>query len=118
MTFDQALNQLMCYGDKLSEAYQVLACDASNAFSTRCLSKQHLATVLKLYLSQQIDDDDLTLWAQIIENQAAIDTYEVEDYLYALTNAEMMGEVSHDTITKMVNLLTGSPTCLSGSQHE
>lgn len=105
MTYEQALSQLITYGDNINNAYLILAKQPTiNVLPLRA-TKSHLKNVLTKFLNNAIDDDDLTLWAAIIENQQAIDSYEIEDFLYALNNCELMGEISKESITKMLTLL-------------
>lgn len=105
MTFEQALSQLITYGEQIDHAYLILAKQpAINVLPLRA-TKQHLKNVLNKFLNNDIDDDDLTLWAAIIDNQQAIDSHEIEDFLYALASSELMGEISQTSIQKMIKLL-------------
>ncbi|ATD01403.1 MULTISPECIES: hypothetical protein [Pseudoalteromonas] len=105
MTYEQALNQLITYGSDINNAYRVLAQQTQQKILPLKVYKQHLKHALNLYISAQIDDDDLTLWATVLINQTAIDTNEIDDFLFALTNDDMMGGISPASIKKMYSLI-------------
>lgn len=105
MTFEQALSQIITYGEQIDMAYLVLAKQPCLDVLPLRATKQHLKHTLNKFMNHEIDDDDLTLWATIIDNQQAIDSFEIEDFLYALNNSELMGEINQASIEKMIRLL-------------
>ena len=106
MTLDQALSQLIEYGDDIESAYVVLASHRERTLMPFKLSKSHLIKVLAKFLKGDITSDDLSLWATIVDNQSNIDSHEIEDYLFALNNEEMMGDITKETIARMYTLLS------------
>ena len=67
-----------------------------------------LATVLDVLTrcqADEIDLDDLELWANVIESRTDIDYSGVEGVIYALSNSEQMGELDKSKVAKLVELL-------------
>ena len=105
MNFEKALSELITYGTKIEDAYMVIASNQQNLQLPLRITKQHLQHVLALYIGQEITDDDLSLWATVVDNQSAIDTSDIEGFLFALVNSEQMGEISAFSIERMLSLL-------------
>ena len=52
--------------------------------------------------------DDLELWANFIECRNDLNYAEIEDFIYALANPVLVGEIDIIKINKMIQLLNGS----------
>lgn len=105
MTYQQALIQVLTYGQDIQSAFSVIASQQNNNMLPLRATKQHLTDVLNRVLCGELNDDDIELWATVVDNQAAIDSSEIEDYLFAITNHDMMGDMCKNTIEKMLKLL-------------
>mgnify|MGYP003885531725 CR=1 FL=1 len=66
-----------------------------------------LETLKSLASVFEISVDDLEEWAGFIEFCDDIDATAIEDYLYALSNPELMGEISKEKARQMIDLLEG-----------
>ncbi|MFY8274760.1 hypothetical protein AAEU32_11615 [Pseudoalteromonas sp. SSDWG2] len=106
MNRSHALEQIVTFGNQKDEAYGELikfGYDAGKAYFV--VTKAVLAKILHMYLAQQISSDELEMWANFIECRDDIDYEIVEDFIYSLANPSLMGEITHETIAKMVTLL-------------
>ncbi len=105
----EVLKQIVRSGDKREFAYSVLA---SLPFDSEVelvkVTKEDLANVLNKFLLNEITADDLELWANFIECRNDLNYAEIEDYIYALANPVLVGEIDIIKISKMVQLLNGS----------
>lgn len=105
----EALKQIVRFGDKLEFAYSALA---SFPFDSEVelvkVTKEDLANVLNKFLLNEITADDLELWANFIECRDDLNYAEIEDYIYALANSVLVGEIDMIKINKMVQLLNAS----------
>ncbi|MGE6451160.1 hypothetical protein ACQKC5_02015 [Shewanella baltica] len=105
----EALEQIVRFGDKREFAYSALA---SFPFDSEVelvkVTKQDLAKALNKFLSNEITADDLELWANFIEFRDDLNYSEIEDYIYALANPILVGELDIIKINKMAKLLNAS----------
>ncbi|WP_292955441.1 hypothetical protein [Neptuniibacter sp. UBA847] len=102
----EALEQILSFGQKREEAYAVLLCLVEDAQSELVVvSNRLLSDVLKKYLDDVISSDDLEEWANFIECREDVDYSEIEDYVYALSNPELMGNIDKDKVVTMLKLL-------------
>lgn len=69
------------------------------------LSTAVLIDVLKRCLCNEIDLDDLELWANVIESRDDIDCSEHDGVIYALSNSEQMGELNHEKLAQILKLI-------------
>lgn len=105
----EALNQLVRFGDKREFAYSALASlPLDNEVELVKVTKEDLANVLNKFLLNEITADDLELWANFIECRNDLNYAEIEDYIYALANPVLVGEIDVIKINKMIQLLNGS----------
>ncbi|MCG3864241.1 hypothetical protein [Photobacterium sp. Ph6] len=91
MDKQQAIYQIMSFGPERDSAFSVYLNAASDQDTPFIVTKPLLIQVLNKYLTQEIDDDDLEQWANLINFRDDIDGDAIEDWLYALANTEMMG---------------------------
>ncbi|MBH0049442.1 hypothetical protein [Pseudoalteromonas sp. SWYJZ19] len=106
MNTQKALAEFITFGEQRDEAISVIvssAADSNKAHYT--LSNEVLVDVLKRCLSNEIDLDDLELWANVIESRDDIDCAEHEGVIYALSNSEQMGELNHQKLAQIVALV-------------
>jgi hypothetical protein len=105
----EALKQIVRFGDKREIAYSALA---SFPFDSEVelvkVTKEDLANVLNKFLLNEITADDLELWANFIECRDDLNYAEIEDYIYALANPVLVGEIDMIKIIKMAQLLNAS----------
>ena len=105
----EVLKQIVRSGDKREFAYSALA---SLPFDSEVelvkVTKEDLANVLNKFLLNEITADDLELWANFIECRNDLNYAEIEDFIYALANPVLVGEIDIIKISKMVQLLNGS----------
>ncbi len=105
----EALEQIITFGEHRNQAFGVLA-----SFGFDCelelfeVNNEILKVVLNKYLSNFIDSDELEEWANFIECRDDINYEKVEGFIYALANPELMGEISHNKIRKMLEVLSAS----------
>jgi hypothetical protein len=69
------------------------------------VSKLDLTLALNKFLANEITADDLEMWANFIECREDLNYEEIEDYIYALANPELVGEIDVIKIKKMVQLV-------------
>lgn len=102
----EALRQIVTFGPQRELAYSVLA---GYPFDSEVelveITKPELADVLHKYLLKEITAEDLEEWANFIECRDDLDYKKVEDYIYALANPDLVGEIDSIKINKMVQLL-------------
>lgn len=108
MNRSEALNQIISFGKHREDAFSCLvnyslASDVEHAVA----SKDLLYDVLQKYIAGAISTDDLEEWAMFLECRDDIDGSAIEDYVYALANPDLMGDIDKDKITKMAELLHG-----------
>ncbi|MFQ3179446.1 MAG: hypothetical protein ACI9H9_002613 [Pseudoalteromonas tetraodonis] len=106
MNIQKALAEFITFGEHRDEAISVIvSSSAHNAKPLYKLTTPVLIDVLKRCVSNEIDLDDLALWANVIESRADIDSAEHEGVIYALSNSEQMGEFSHKKLEQLLALL-------------
>ncbi|MBQ0756719.1 MAG: hypothetical protein KBT66_08635 [Amphritea sp.] len=103
----ESLNQIISFGERREQAY---SCLVGGSLESVCeqvvVTKQQLAEVLNKYIVGDICTDDLEEWAMFVECRDDIDHATIEDYIYALSNPSVMGEIDKDKIVQMAQLLT------------
>lgn len=99
-----ALLQILSYHDDWDDAIAYLLASTEEC-EPIVASKPVLIQVLNKYVSGGIAADDLEEWAGFIELCDDIDHSTIEDYLYALSNPELMGEITIDKALQMIGLL-------------
>jgi hypothetical protein len=107
MNIQKALAEFITFGPQRESAISVIVstpADRVNSLYTLTLSV--LSDVLHRCLNNEIDIDDLTLWANVIESRDDINCTECEGVIYALSNSEQMGNLDHQKLTKLLVLLT------------
>lgn len=108
MNKQQAIHQILSFGPQRNDAFSVyLNAEIDTNEAAFVVTKSLLIEVLNKYLQQDIDDDDLEQWANIINLREDIDGEAIEDWLYALGNMEMMGNAHNKkaNIQRMLALL-------------
>ncbi|MEI8668092.1 hypothetical protein P4S65_07115 [Pseudoalteromonas sp. B131b] len=106
MNTQKALAEFITFGEQRDEAISVIVSSPADSNKTHCtLSTEVLIDVLKRCLSNEIDLDDLELWANVIESRDDIDCAEHEGVIYALSNSEQMGELNHQKLAQIVALV-------------
>lgn len=104
MTHLEAVKAIVHFSEKRSEAFSVLL-SSSQSEVVYCVSNQDVLTVLDKVLSKQLDMDELEMWAQLLDMREDIDTQQVEGVLYALSNPELMGQITMEKIQQLSKLL-------------
>ncbi|MFC3034436.1 hypothetical protein ACFOEE_18165 [Pseudoalteromonas fenneropenaei] len=89
-------------------AMQVLSANTETDYVPYVIDKSLVCSVLQRTLEGHIDFDELELWANIIEARPEFDCSQIDGVIYALANAEQMGELSNDKLTQLLTLLTPS----------
>ena len=105
MNTQTALAEFITFGEHRDAAISVLVSSvAHNAEPLYQLTTPILIDVLKRCVNNEIDLDDLALWANVIESRTDIDSTEHEGIIYALSNSEQMGELTHQKLTQLLTL--------------
>jgi len=105
----EALRQIIEFGPYREEAYGVLLGQPFSSDDESVIaSVQSLLQMLRKYLDDQIDVDDVEEWAMFIDCCDDIDASLIEDYIYALCNPELMGSVDKAKAAVMIELLNSS----------
>lgn len=105
----EALKQIIRFGDERELAYSALATfPLDGQVELVKVTKDDLVYVLHKFLLKEITADDLELWANFIECRDDLNYAEIEDYIYALANPVLVGEIDGIKINKMVRLLNFS----------
>lgn len=105
----EALLQIITFHANRDDAISyLLSCPWDAEFEPVVASKSVLLGVLKQYVTERISADDLEEWAIFIECRDDIDYSAIEDYVYALSNPSLMGEISQAKVVQMVELLEES----------
>jgi len=106
MNRQQALQQIIAFGEQRDAAVTALAKFGWDpSFEVISIDSHALIVVLTKYMSGVISADDLELWANFIECRDELDYSEIDGYIYALADPELMGGISLTTIEKMLTLL-------------
>tara|TARA_B110000046_G_scaffold169378_1_gene188450 strand:- start:147 stop:473 length:327 start_codon:yes stop_codon:yes gene_type:complete len=108
MNIQKALAEFITFGEQRDNAISVIVSSSSNNQTyLYTLTKLVLIDVLTRCLNKEIDIDDLELWANVIESRDDINCAEYEGVIYALSNSEQMGELSHKKLEQLLALLKG-----------
>lgn len=99
-----ALLHILSYHDDWDDAIAYLL-NSTEVCEPIVASKPVLFQVLSKYVSGLISADDLEEWAGFIELSEDIDHSVIDDYLYALSNPELMGDITIDKALQMIELL-------------
>jgi hypothetical protein len=106
MNIQKALAEFITFGEQRDSAISVIVSTAaSNKIYLYTLTKPVLINVLTRCLNKEIDIDDLELWANVIESRDDINCAEHEGVIYALSNSEQMGELTHQKLAQLLKLL-------------
>lgn len=103
-SYVDALTEIIRFGDQREQAFAVLT-GSSETEEAAVVTSADVLRVLQRYLTAELDDDDLEEWAMLLECREEIDCSAIEDYLYALSNPELMGGINSASISRMVALL-------------
>ncbi|CAM4350255.1 hypothetical protein [Pseudoalteromonas ostreae] len=102
----QALAEFVTFGKHKDEAISIIVSTTSDEQSPAyTLTLATVLDVLTRCQADEIDLDDLELWANVIESRTDIDYSAVEGVIYALSNSEQMGELDKSKVTKLIGLL-------------
>lgn len=106
MNIQKALAEFITFSEQRDSAISVIVSTAaSNKTYLYTLTKPVLINVLTRCLNKEIDIDDLQLWANVIESRDDINCAEHEGVIYALSNSEQMGELTHQKLAQLLKLL-------------
>ncbi len=102
----ESLNQIISFGERREQAYSCLVGDSLESVCAQVVvTKEQLTEVLNRYILGDIRTDDLEEWAMFVECRDDIDHSAIDDYIYALSNPALMGEIDKDKIAQMAQLL-------------
>jgi len=105
----EALRQIVSFGENRDLAYVALACLPFDCdVELLEISRLDLTLVLNKFLAHEISADDLEMWANFIECRDDLKYEAIEDFVYALANPELVGDLDEISIEKMVQLLNAS----------
>ena len=106
MNIQKALAEFITFGEHRDSAISVIvSAAANNQTYLYTLTKPVLINVLTRCLNKEIDIDDLQLWANVIESRDDINCAKHEGVIYALSNSEQMGELTHQKLAQLLKLL-------------
>lgn len=106
MNRTEALQQIITFGDLRDVAFtELVKFGFDSDVEHFVLDHKVLLDVLARYISGSISGDDLEEWANFVECRDDINYLAVEDYLYALANPEIMGNISQAKIKQMLVVL-------------
>lgn len=106
MNIQKALAEFITFGEQRDSAISVIVSTAaSNKIYLYTPTKPVLINVLTRCFNKEIDIDDLQLWANVIESRDDINCAEHEGVIYALSNSEQMGELTHQKLAQLLKLL-------------
>lgn len=104
----ESLSQIISFGPHREEAFDSLFEHSMDSESELVIASQELLLdVLQKYIAGTISTDDLEEWAMFVECREDIDHSAIEDYVYALANPDLMGDIDKEKIVKMAELLNG-----------
>ena len=102
----QALAEFASFGKQKDEAISIIVSSTSDEQSPiYVLTLTTVLDVLTRCQADEIDLDDLELWANVIESRSDIDYSAVEGVIYALSNSEQMGELDKSKVARLIELL-------------
>ncbi|MEH6395675.1 hypothetical protein [Pseudoalteromonas sp.] len=103
----QALAEFATFGKYKDEAISIIvASTINNQAPIYTLGLATVIDVLTRCQADEIDLDDLELWANVIESRTDIDYSTVEGVIYALSNSEQMGNLDKAKVARLLELLT------------
>ncbi len=106
MNRTEALHQIITFGKQRDKAFTKLVNFSYDSdIEHFALEHKILADVLAMYINCSISGDDLEEWANFVECRDDINYLAVEDYIYALANPEIMGDISQTKINQMLIVL-------------
>ena len=106
MTRVEALIQIIKFGPNRDTAYmELLKLGYDSNVELYEVTKSDLAAVLKMYLSDNLSNDELEEWANFIECRDDLNYEAIEGYIYALANPYLDDEITIAKAAKMLELL-------------
>jgi hypothetical protein len=106
MNIQKALAEFIAFGEQRDEAISVIVATPADSDKTYySLSITVLIDVLARCLNNEVDLEDLELWANVIESRDDIDCSEHDGVIYALSNSEQMGELNHEKLAQILKLI-------------
>jgi len=106
MTRKEALLAIIQFSDNKDEAFSQLAKYPREYDATLVnVTPLMLINNLNMYIQNTITSEDLEFWANFIEIREDIDFSEVEGEIYALSNPDLMGEITISKMTKLISIL-------------
>ncbi|WP_440056584.1 hypothetical protein ACSLBF_20980 (plasmid) [Pseudoalteromonas sp. T1lg65] len=99
----EALAEFITFGANQEQAIAIIV--ASDEPCHLRLTQSMLKGALARYVDGRISEDELQMWAYVVDSRDEIEKREFEDYIYALINPELMGGLSKTNIKKMLALL-------------
>lgn len=106
MTREEALLAIIQFDEKKDNAFSHLAKYPRESDNTLVnVTPLMLINNLDLYIQKKITSDDLEFWANFIEIRDDINFSEIEGEIYALSNPDLMGQLSINKITKLISIL-------------
>jgi len=106
MTREEALLAIVQFSDNKDEAFSQLAKYPRESDTTLVnVTPIMLIRNLKLYTQNIITSDDLEFWADFLEIREDINFNDVEGEIYALSNPDLMGEITINKISKLISIL-------------
>ncbi|MBE0376457.1 hypothetical protein [Pseudoalteromonas prydzensis] len=101
----QALAEFASFGKQKDEAISIIvASTINNQGPIYVLTLITVLDVLTRCQADEIDLDDLEMWANVIESRSDIDYSAVEGVIYALSNSEQMGELDKSKVARLIEL--------------
>lgn len=101
ITPEGAIQALIHWTEQRGDAISLLLGGALNAHLPIKVSKTDVCAVLGKVVAGQLDLDELEMWANMLDARDEFDIEDIEGTIYALANAEQMGEL---TIAKVMSL--------------
>lgn len=106
ITPERAIAALTSWNEERGEAISLLLAGELMALVPIKITQSHLHDILKQVLNNQLDLDELEMWANMLDARDEFDIEEVEGAIYALANAEQMGELTLEKVAQLVTLFT------------
>ncbi|BED90289.1 hypothetical protein PspMM1_27570 [Pseudoalteromonas sp. MM1] len=106
MNIQKALAEFITFGEHRDDAISmIISTPAEESAPVYTLTKPVLIDVLTRCINHEIEIDDLELWANVIDSRSDIGCAECEGVIFALSNGEQMGELSHKKLEQLLALL-------------
>lgn len=103
----ESLRQIITFGEFRAKAFtELVKFGYESEIECFELSDKLLANILEMYIAGSITADDLEEWANFIDFREDVNDSMIEDYIYALANPEIMGDINVNKITQMLKVLT------------